>query len=88
LSCRIIGKNVETVFLNEILRDARRAGMELVRGQYVPTWKNRLVAGFYSQHGFRVQDAASGTWTLNSADFFREAEPWVTIQRRCTSTPR
>ena len=52
LSCRVIGRKVETAFLSTIVADAKKQGVSMVVGEYIPTQKNAPVKGFYSSHGF------------------------------------
>lgn len=82
LSCRVIGKELERVFLGEILDDARRADAEAVEGRYVRTAKNGLVENFFLQQGFEVGDVETGTWVFPLSRFSREREPWLEIKRQ------
>lgn len=52
MSCRVLGRGVETAFLRTIVDDASSAGAIGVRGRYNPTPKNGQVADFYDRHGF------------------------------------
>jgi len=52
LSCRVIGRQVETALLSRLIQLIRERGGKSVRGQYIPTAKNNLVADFFPQHGF------------------------------------
>ncbi len=53
LSCRVIGRQVETALLSRLVQLIRERGGKTVRGQYIPTAKNSLVAEFYPKHGFK-----------------------------------
>ena len=53
MSCRIIGKNVEYVFLYEILKKLRELGVNNVYAQYIKTRKNSLVKNFYDECGLK-----------------------------------
>jgi FkbH-like protein len=52
LSCRVIGRGIETALLAEIASRAQRAGATQLIGDYIPTRKNSLCAEFYPEHGF------------------------------------
>lgn len=52
LSCRVLGKDIETAFVNEILGRLLKFGISKVIGVYIPTLKNGQVANFYSKLGF------------------------------------
>src|SRR5207302_6883274 len=52
MSCRVIGRTVETAFLAHLLRQAEARGASRVEGWFRPTKKNPPAANFYRQHGF------------------------------------
>jgi FkbH-like protein len=52
MSCRVLGRGVDSAFLAALIEDARSAGATVVRGRYVGTPKNGQVADFYPRHGF------------------------------------
>jgi FkbH-like protein len=68
LSCRIIGRTVETALLSFLADWARARGATVLEGDFIATAKNAPAADFYARHGFtRVSgngDAASGHWQL------------------------
>lgn len=52
MSCRVLGRGVETAFLAAISEDAAAAGAASIFGKYIATPKNAQVADFYPRHGF------------------------------------
>lgn len=52
LSCRILGKGIETAFLNTILVRMRDKGLQSITATFIPTAKNVQVADFYDRIGF------------------------------------
>jgi FkbH-like protein len=58
LSCRVIGRGIETALLAYIGENAIRAGATRLVGEFIPTKKNAPCADFYADHGF-VKDATS-----------------------------
>ena len=58
LSCRILGKNIETAFLKYVLQQLKESGMLQVTSAFIPTAKNMQVLDFYEKNGF---DLASKT---------------------------
>ena len=52
MSCRVLKRGVEQAVLNEIVRLAKAAGVATLRGLYLPTSKNGMVAGHYAGLGF------------------------------------
>jgi FkbH-like protein len=67
LSCRVIGRTVETALLSHVADWARRGGASLLEGEFIPTPKNSPAADFYERHGFtRVASTAVGSrWRLD-----------------------
>lgn len=53
LSCRALGRGVETAFLAKCLDAAVRKGAARFKGLYIPSKKNAQVANFYAKHGFQ-----------------------------------
>lgn len=56
LSCRILGRGIETVFLNFILNQIYLKGFRNVEAYYVPSAKNAQVKDFYEKNGFLVNE--------------------------------
>jgi len=59
LSCRILGRGVEQVFLQECTRLARQRGAIEIVGRYLPTKKNGQAEAFFPQCGFKLLSASS-----------------------------
>ena len=60
LSCRVIGRSVETALLSYIARAAAAGGMRTLRGWYLPTRKNAPSKDFYPKHGFKMINESDG----------------------------
>ncbi len=67
MSCRVLQRGVESFAMNAIFELARRRGAERVRGRYLPSEKNGMVASFYRDFGFVEGD--DGIWSLPVADY-------------------
>ena len=52
LSCRALGRGIESRFLSELMHLARHRGARRMVGRYIATAKNGQVAGFYRSQGF------------------------------------
>jgi FkbH-like protein len=52
LSCRVIGRGIETALLAHLGEHALRTGAKRLVGEYIATKKNAPCANFYSDHGF------------------------------------
>jgi len=51
MSCRILGRNIERVFLDEILRDIKQFGINKIHSNFIKTPKNSQVEFFYESNG-------------------------------------
>ena len=60
LSCRVLGRGVEDVFLIQAMKLAKKRGCLRAVGEYYATPKNRQVEFFYSQRGFLEDEVPSG----------------------------
>jgi FkbH-like protein len=80
MSCRVLRRGVERVLLNDLLATACALGVRKIRGEYVPTAKNGLVAQHYPTLGFietaRHEDGRV-EWELDVAS----AQPHATFIR-------
>lgn len=62
LSCRVIGRTIETAFLAHLAEEARRAGCARLWGWFLPTKKNAPAKDFYAQHGFvKAEETEAGS---------------------------
>jgi FkbH-like protein len=71
MSCRVIARRLEEFVLDQLVELARDAGLAGLRGRYVPTKKNGLVARHYEALGFTLTEArpdGSTTWRLGVDD--------------------
>jgi FkbH-like protein len=66
MSCRVIGREIETALLVHLVDWARDRGLRTMEGPFIPTAKNAPAADFYARHGFAREDGAS-PWTLDLA---------------------
>jgi FkbH-like protein len=58
LSCRILGKEIEYVFVKYILMKLKKIGIQQVQASYLNTAKNEQVKNFYDAIGFTVTKAS------------------------------
>ena len=63
LSCRVIGRGIETALLANIGEQAIRNGATRLVGEFIPTKKNAPCATFYPDHGFAQCDPPGQTPT-------------------------
>ncbi|MBY0467871.1 MAG: hypothetical protein K2Q07_02710, partial [Burkholderiaceae bacterium] len=55
MSCRVIGRQAESAFLNALLRLLAEREVHAVLADYIPTAKNPLVKDLLPQHGFALR---------------------------------
>jgi predicted enzyme involved in methoxymalonyl-ACP biosynthesis len=53
MSCRVLERRVEQAVLNEIVLQARAAGVQKVYGKYLATPRNEMVRDHYEKLGFQ-----------------------------------
>mgnify|MGYP001052224790 CR=1 FL=1 len=82
MSCRVIGRKVETAFLAKIVADARKKGISTIVGDYIPTQKNAPVKGFYSDHGFEKfqQEGDLSRWRLDLTRSTVKMPEWLEVK--------
>jgi FkbH-like protein len=59
MSCRVLGKKIENVFISEIFTKLVNANKKQITAQYIPTLKNDQVSDFYDRNGFEVMSKES-----------------------------
>lgn len=77
MSCRVIGRTVETALLAKIAADAKERGASTLRGRFLPTKKNAPAAEFYREHGF--EEGGEGAWSLDLREKTIAMPEWITI---------
>jgi FkbH-like protein len=82
MSCRVMNRRVEQAFMSYLLEHARALGCSSATGVYLPTAKNSMVSGFYTDLGFtptRSLDAGGQEYAL---DLGRTGVDWPDVIRR------
>ncbi len=59
LSCRILGRKIETFFLNYVIDYCKERKYKFLRSSYIKTNKNSQVQDFYTQHQFQSEVISS-----------------------------
>jgi FkbH-like protein len=81
LSCRVIGRTVETAILSVIADDAEAAGATTLVGSYIPTKKNAPARDFYATHGFaETANDGRSMWELALEGRPLSCPPWITLE--------
>ena len=83
LSCRVIGRTIETAMLAVIADVARQHGAKQLAGWFVPTKKNAPAKEVYAKHGFTKTQTKDDTelWLLDLTQQRIEVPPWI----KCTA---
>lgn len=87
MSCRVIGRTVETAMLAALCEHAVERGSRRLEGFYVPTARNEPARDFYPRHGFGPADSKSEEcggesstgqqWTLDLTTQAVACPPWI-----------
>jgi predicted enzyme involved in methoxymalonyl-ACP biosynthesis len=83
LSCRVLGRGVETALLKAAVDDLMAGGATRLSGRFVPSAKNAPASGFFLAHGFRQLDAPS---FVDSGDAGPGAADWELLLSAATSS--
>jgi FkbH-like protein len=82
LSCRVIGRTVETAFLSHVASGAASRGCRQLGGWFLPTKKNAPARDFYAQHGFQLQkqNGEGSFWTLDLRQPIIAMPEWIRLK--------
>jgi FkbH-like protein len=81
MSCRIIGRNIEFVYVSLIIKDLTNKGYKTLTVHYIPTKKNAQVEDFYDKVGLNLIENIDGTkhYSLNIANFEPKKVEYIKI---------
>ena len=71
LSCRIMGRGVEEIMINQIIENARLSGVKRIKGEFIPTAKNKPAENFYKKLGFKKENEF---WVFNTENTIKIPE--------------
>jgi len=82
MSCRVIGRTVETAILHFLEQRAQRRGAPTFHARYLPTGKNGPCRDFLERHGFECtfHDERETRWRKSLATM-TACPPWITLER-------
>ncbi len=82
MSCRVLGRQVESTTLNLVVRHARTIGVTRVVGEYIPSKKNGMVRNHYERLGFRVieTDSNGASKAILDLDQFVPVETFIQVE--------
>jgi FkbH-like protein len=81
LSCRVIGRTVETALLSFLVERARSIGMKRLQGWFLPTKRNEPAKEFYPEHTFRpLAERDGGTlWSVDLEEAEIKCPEWIQL---------
>jgi predicted enzyme involved in methoxymalonyl-ACP biosynthesis len=69
MSCRVLKRDMEEAMLDVLVEEATKSGIQTLRGYYLRTKKNGMVADHYEKLGFEPAsvepDGSRSVWTLD-----------------------
>ncbi len=79
LSCRVIGRGIETALIAFLADQARLAGRARLQGSFIPTKKNLPARDVYRQAGLAPAGTIEGgeLWELDLASVTVESPSWI-----------
>jgi FkbH-like protein len=84
LSCRVIGRGIETALLALVAERAAKTGSRWLIGEYIESKKNALCADFYPMHGFERDTSLGGAnsifYRLDLTEQMPTSPAWLTIE--------
>lgn len=86
LSCRVIGRGIETALLAHVGERARQTGAKRLVGEFIATKKNTPCANFYTDHGFvrsvSLDEANSGSifYEFDLTALAPASPAWITLE--------
>jgi FkbH-like protein len=83
LSCRVIGRSIETAMLAQLASKAAAIGVRELRGRIIPTAKNEPVRDLFARHGFSLcgEDSTGTTfWTLSLESYELREPEWIAVE--------
>lgn len=83
MSCRVIGRDVERLMIQELITAAQRRGCQIVLGRYVRTPRNAMVSELFPRLGFVDPNRVSSdetTWTMPVTAPFSGC-PFIAVER-------
>jgi FkbH-like protein len=82
LSCRVIGRTVETALLAHIAESARQRGCKRLVGWFLPTKKNAPARDFYQLHGLvkQEQNESGSLWALDLKNSTLRSPDWIKLR--------
>jgi len=79
LSCRVIGRGVESTLLSELARRVRQHGGRTLIGEFIPTARNEPAEGVFPENGFTPVAGSAGRWTFDLTNEGPRPSPFINL---------
>jgi FkbH-like protein len=81
MSCRIIGRKIEYVYMNTIITDLEKRGYKTLSANYIPTKKNAQVQSFYDSIGLNLQPSNNEEkhYTMQLSNFIANNAEYIKV---------
>jgi FkbH-like protein len=82
MSCRVIGRGIETSIWTHIVSDAAKRGCTELRAEFIPSAKNAQVADFFDRLGLPLKNEnaeGSRQYSVAAADFTAPVNSWIEV---------
>lgn len=83
MSCRVLKRDMEFAMMDALVREAKKAGIETIKGFYYPTAKNAMVKEFYGEQGFtKISEDEQGntTWELDLTKEYENKNKFIKVE--------
>jgi FkbH-like protein len=83
MSCRIIGRNIELVFMNQVFQYLKSIGIKTIGSKFIKTAKNNQVSDFYDKLGFSItrDEDNQKDYTLNLIEYQDSTIDYIVINK-------
>jgi predicted enzyme involved in methoxymalonyl-ACP biosynthesis len=88
LSCRVFNRGIETAAMSWLAGRAVAAGASAIEGRFVPSAKNGVASGFWTETGFSPVDSGGSDGSGGSVYRYDLGGPelstpeWITLRER------
>ena len=80
LSCRALGRGIESAALGWIVEEGKRRGIGRLVGRIIPTERNAVVQSFFEDNGFSQISGEDDAWFLDVANHNAPSPDWVRVE--------
>lgn len=77
MSCRVFQRHFELAMFDRFVEECLRRGIHSVRGCYVPSPRNAMVAGLYATLGFEQQANEVDRWELTISESYQRKNLYI-----------